>query len=184
MIKVRQISIKSNDFKNIKRVYNTVFPQNELLPLSLLKMRAKAGKAEFCSIYNEGGKWVGFFYTVYNKRIAYIFFLAIDPHYHGQGLGSATLTAIKERYAGKQITLSAERPDPQAANNEQRLRRHRFYAKNGFVKTGLYTVEKGNEKFDLLSTQSNVNPQLYQQLMDSYLTKHRRHYLPYKIVKE
>ena len=89
-----------------------------------------------------------------------------------------------ERYAGKRITLSAERPDPQAANNEQRLRRHRFYAKNAFVKTGLYTVEKGNEKFDLLSTQSNVNPQLYQQLMDSYLTKHRCHYLPYKIVKE
>lgn len=114
MIEVRQISTKSNDFKNIKRVYNTVFPQNELLPLSLLKMRAKAGKAEFCSIYNEEGKWVGFFYTVYNKRIAYIFFLAIDPHYHGQGLGSATLTAIKERYAEKRITLSAERPDPQA----------------------------------------------------------------------
>lgn len=181
MIEVRQISTKSNDFKNIKRVYNTVFPQNELLPLSLLKMRAKA---EFCSIYNEERKWVGFFYTVYNKRIAYIFFLAIDPHHHGQGLGSATLTAIKERYAGKRITLSAERPDPQAPNNEQRLRRHRFYAKNGFVKTGLYTVEKGNEKFDLLSTQSNVNPQFYQQLMDSYLTNHRRHYLPYKIVKE
>ena len=36
MIEVRQISTKSNDFKNIKRVYNTVFPQNELLPLSLL----------------------------------------------------------------------------------------------------------------------------------------------------
>ena len=47
MIKVRQISTNSNDFKNIKRVYNTVFPQNELLPLSLLKMRAKAGKAAF-----------------------------------------------------------------------------------------------------------------------------------------
>ena len=46
MIEVRQISTNSNDFKNIKRVYNTVFPQNELLPLSLLKMRAKAGKAE------------------------------------------------------------------------------------------------------------------------------------------
>ena len=99
-------------------------------------------------------------------------------------MGSATLTAIKERYAEKRITLSAERPDPQAPNNEQRLRRHRFYAKNGFGKTGLYTVEKDNEKFDLLSTQSNVNPQLYQQLMDSYLTNHRRHYLPYKIVKE
>lgn len=183
MIEVRQVSVKSNDFKNIKRVYNTVFPQNELLPLSLLKMRAKAGKAEFCSIYNEE-KWVGFFYTVYNKRMAYIFFLAIDPRYHGQGLGSATLTAIKKRYAKKLITLSAERPNLDAANNDQRLRRHRFYAKNGFVKTGLYTVEKDNEKFDLLSTQSRVNPQLYQQLMDGYLTKHRRHYLPYKIVKE
>ena len=53
MIEIRKASTKSNDFKNIKRVYNTVFPQNELLPLSLLKMRAKAGKAEFCSIYNE-----------------------------------------------------------------------------------------------------------------------------------
>lgn len=184
MIEVRQVPAKSNDFKNIKSVYNTVFPQNELLPLSLLKMRAKAEKAEFCSIYNEKGKWVGFFYTVYNKRIAYIFFLAIDPYYHGQGLGSAALTAIKKRYAGKVITLSAERPDPQAPNNEQRLRRHRFYAQNGFVKTGFYTVEKDNEEFDLLSVQSSVNPQLYQQLMNSYLTKHRRHYLPYKIVKE
>lgn len=117
MIKVRQISTKSNDFKNIKRVYNTVFPQNELLPLSLLKMRAKAGKAEFCSIYNEEGKWGGFFYTVYNKRIAYIFFLAIDPHYHGQGLGSATLTAIKERYAGKQI-MNAQILKHLITNNE------------------------------------------------------------------
>ena len=183
MIEIRKASTKSNDFKNIKRVYNTVFPQNELLPLSLLKMRAKAGKAEFCSIYNEE-KWVGFFYTVYNKRMAYIFFLAIDPRYHSQGFGSAVLDMLKGRYAGKQITLSAERPDPQAPNNEQRLRRHRFYAKNGFGKTGLYTVEKDNEKFDLLSIQSSVNPQFYQQLMDSYLTNHRRHYLPYKIVKE
>ena len=90
MIEIRKASTKSNDFKNIKRVYNTVFPQNELLPLSLLKMRAKAGKAEFCSIYNEE-KWVGFFYTVYNKRMAYIFFLAIDPRYHSQGFGSAVL---------------------------------------------------------------------------------------------
>ncbi|MCC4325593.1 GNAT family N-acetyltransferase [Limosilactobacillus reuteri] len=183
MIEVRKVSTKSNDFKNIKQVYNTVFPQNELLPLSLLRMRAQAGKAEFCSIYNEE-KWVGFFYTVYNKRIAYIFFLAIDPRYHGQGLGSATLGMLKKRYAGKIVTLSAERPNSQAANNEQRIRRHRFYAKNGFIKTGFYTVEKDNEKFDLLSTQPNVNPQLYQQLMDSYLTKHRRHYLPYKIIKE
>lgn len=183
MIEVRKIFNKSNDFKDIKRVYNTVFPPNELLPLSFLKMRAKAGQAEFCSIYNEG-KWVGFFYTIYNRRMAYVFFLAIDPQYHGKGYGSAALSAIKKRYAGKVIILSAERPDSLVPNNEQRLRRHRFYAKNGFKKTGLYTVEKDNERFDLLSTQQQVDPQMYRHLINNYLTKHRRHYLPYKIIKE
>ena len=48
MIKFGQISTKSNDFPKISSGFIIpCFPQNELLPLSLLKMRAKAGKAEF-----------------------------------------------------------------------------------------------------------------------------------------
>ena len=183
MVEIQKISTKSPDFRNIKQVYNTVFPQNERLPLSFLKMRARDGKAEFCSIYDHQ-TWVGFFYTVYDQRIAYIFFLAIDPQYHGKGYGSAALTEVKKRYADKILSLSTERPNTHAANNEQRIRRHRFYAKNGFVKTGFYTVEKDNEEFDFMSTQADINPQLYQQLMNRYLTRHHRRYMPFKIIRE
>lgn len=183
MIEVQKIAGKSPDFAQIKRVYTTVFPRHERLPLALLKMRAAAGKAEFCSIYNRQN-WVGFFYTVHDRRMAYVFFLAIDPHFHGQGYGNAALTAIKDRYADKLITLSTERPNETAANNEQRLRRHRFYAQNGFIKTGYYTVERDAEEFDLLATRPNVNPQIFQQLLIRFLTKQRRHYLPFKLVKE
>ena len=182
MIEVRKITGKSPDFAKIKRVYTTVFPRHERLPLALLKMRAATGKAEFCSI-SERQNWVGFFYTVYDRRMAYVFFLAIDPRYHGRGYGSAALTAIKERYAEKLVTLCAERPNEAAANNEQRLRRQRFYTQNGFVKTGYYTIEQ-DEEFDLLALQADVNPQIFQQLMTRFLTKRRRHYLPFKLVKE
>ncbi|WP_304678086.1 GNAT family N-acetyltransferase [uncultured Limosilactobacillus sp.] len=183
MIEVLKVAAKSPDFKKINHVYQTVFPKNERLPLSFLQMRAKAGKAEFCSIYDQH-EWVGFFYTVFDQRIAYIFFLAIDPYCHSKGYGSATLTAIKKRYSNKLIMLSTERIDPAATNNRQRIRRHQFYAKNGFVKTGFYTVEKDEEKFDLLSQQSTINPQLFQQLMNRYLTHRHRRYMPFKIIRE
>ncbi|MBB1080029.1 GNAT family N-acetyltransferase [Limosilactobacillus sp. STM2_1] len=184
MIEVIRVATKSTDFKKINHVYKAVFPKNERLPLSFLRMRAKAGKAEFCSIYDQQ-KWVGFFYTVFDRRIAYIFFLAIDPYYHSRGYGSATLAAIKKRYANKLVTLSTERIDPIAVNNSQRIRRQQFYINNGFEKTGFYTIEKDNEKFDLMSQQqSMVNPQLFQQLMNRFLTNRHRHYMPFKIISE
>lgn len=53
VLKVEKISTKSQDFKQIKRVYEEVFPKVERIPLWLLKMRANEGKAEFCSLYDE-----------------------------------------------------------------------------------------------------------------------------------
>lgn len=178
MIRITKVDDKSQEFRLIHKVYNEVFPKNERLPLWFLKMRATAGKAEFCSIYNDE-EWVGFFYTVYDKRMAYLFFLAIDPQFHGQGFGSEALTLIKKRYAGKTLALSTERPTEKAKNNEQRIRRHRFYTRNGFVKAGFYTVEKDSECFDLMVQQVGINPQHYQRLVDNYLKKHRHHYLPF-----
>lgn len=57
VLKVEKISTKSQDFKQIKRVYEEVFPKVERIPLWLLKMRANEGKAEFCSLYDEN-EWV------------------------------------------------------------------------------------------------------------------------------
>lgn len=183
MIELRKLTAKSTDFREIHRVYEKVFPANERLPLSFLRMRARAGKAEFYSIYDQQ-KWVGFFYTIYDRRIAYILFLAIDPEVHSQGYGSTAVTLIKQLYADRIVSLSTERPATEALNNSQRLRRHQFYATNGFVKAGFYTVEKDNEKFDFLSPTSDVRPYLFQQLMNRYLTKRHRRYLPFKIISE
>lgn len=145
-------------------------------------MRAKSGEGEFVSLYDDG-QWVGFFYTVMDRRMAYIFYLAVDPRYQSQGYGSQLLTIIKESYPGKVVCLSAEKEDPGAVNNDQRIRRQRFYAQNGFQQAGFCTVEKGGVVYDCLTTGAHVKPQDYQRLLDHFVRGHKKHYLPYRIVR-
>ncbi|KRM19547.1 hypothetical protein FC40_GL001561 [Ligilactobacillus hayakitensis DSM 18933 = JCM 14209] len=180
MLVVKPIKTKSSDFKAIKRVYEEVFPKVEQLPLWFLKMRANQNKAEFCSLYHND-QWVGFFYTVLSKKIAYVFFLAIDPKFQAKGFGSQALTAIKERYADRIIGLSAERPGKLAPNNEQRIRRQKFYARNGFTKSGFISIEKGGVNYDFLSPNEKVKAQLYPELMHRFMKGRQAYYLPIKV---
>lgn len=183
VLKVEKISTKSQDFKQIKRVYEEVFPKVERIPLWLLKMRANEGKAEFCSLYDEN-EWVGFFYTILTKKLAYIFFLAVDPDRQGDGYGSQALEVIKERYQDYTMGLSSERPSPEAPNNAQRIRRQSFYERNGFTKAGFYSVEKGGVRYDFLSPQGKVKPNLYIDLMAEFFKQRQAYYLPLRVEKD
>lgn len=182
-LKVEKISTKSRDFKQIKRVYEEVFPKVERIPLWLLKMRANEGKAEFCSLYDED-EWVGFFYTILSKKLAYIFFLAIDPDKQGDGYGSQALEVIKKRYKDYTMGLSSENPSQKASNNEQRIRRQKFYERNDFTKAGFYSIEKGGVRYDFLSPQNQVNPKLYIDLMADFFKQRQAYYLPLRVEKD
>ena len=144
-VKLIETKKDSKDWKKIKALYLRAFPAVERLPFWLLKKKTQRRIAEFCSLYDDD-EWVGFIYTLKNDSLAYVFFLAIDDTRRSHGYGSKLIRLLTERYAGLVIGLSAERPDDQAENNEQRIRRQKFYQRNDFLHSGYYSVEKGGEK--------------------------------------
>lgn len=72
------------------------------------------------------------------------FFLAIDRNARSKGYGGAALKALADAYPQLQIILDFEEIDENAENIDQRLRRKNFYLRNGFRKTGRYTLLRGN----------------------------------------
>ncbi|MBD5069041.1 MAG: GNAT family N-acetyltransferase [Lactobacillus sp.] len=181
---LRLVTANSNDLPKIKELYLKAFPAVERVPFWLLKKRTKAENAEFCSLY-EDDKWLGFIYTLKNQELVYVFFLAIDPANRSKGYGSGLMELVKERYAGQVIGLSAEKEDEQAPNNEERKRRLKFYAKNGFFPTDFYTAEKGGVDFEFLTYQKkSPRPQAYPELMRQVLGIWQKFILPIKVVEK
>ena len=56
----------------------------------------------------------------------------------GKGLGQKILNQLIERYKGQSCVLDMESPRQECDNEEQRLRRHEFYLRNGFRDTSVY----------------------------------------------
>lgn len=181
---LKLVEASDADLAKIKKLYLEAFPAVERIPFWLLKKRAQTPLAEFCSLYDDDS-WRGFIYTVKDDSLVYIFFLAIDKSQRSKGYGSGLMDLIKERYAGKAIGLSAEMIDEQAENNEERIRRLKFYAKNGFLPTDFYSAEKGGVKFEFLTENGQkVTPQAYPDLMRHCLGVWQRFLLPIKVISK
>lgn len=160
------------------------FSSCRALAFWLLKKKTQRRIAEFCSLY-DNDEWVGFIYTLKNDSLAYVFFLAIDDTKRSHGYGSKLIKLLTERYAGLVIGLSAERPDDQAENNEQRIRRQKFYQRNDFLHSGYYSVEKGGEKFDFLTYQGQqIEQNEYPKIMRECLGLFQRFILPVKMIAD
>lgn len=183
-LKLVETTNESNDWDRIRELYLRAFPAVERLPFWLLRRKTKRPIAEFCSLYDDD-EWVGFIYTLKNDRLAYVFFLAIDDGKRSRGYGSGLIKLLTRRYEGLTIGLSAERIDEGAANNEQRIRRQKFYQRNGFLHSGYYSVEKGGEEFDFLTYQGRkVDPQSYPDIMHECLGVFQRFILPIRMVAD
>lgn len=182
MLRITQVEHRAAEFKQIKTVYEQVFPRVERLPLSFLKMRAKTGNGEFLSFYDDDS-WVGFAYSVVGNKVVYLFFLAIALDYQSSGFGSQALNLLQDYYQ-RPLLLSAEREVAGAPNLEQRERRQAFYAKNGFKQTGFYTVEKNAEEYDLLADQLPIRPEMFTSLLHQFLKQRERYFVPFKLKKK
>lgn len=119
------------DWRSVRELYRTAFPSEERAPFWLIKRRTKQKRGEML-IAKEDGVFLGFASTLCHDRYVYLFYFAIDGQRRGNGIGSEVLRLLKERYAGKCLFLAREVLDENAENIEQRLRRHRFYLRNGF----------------------------------------------------
>lgn len=156
----------NNDFKKIKKLYIEAFPPEERCPFYFLKKRAKQGKGDLWAVY-DNDTFVAMISMVSNDKIAYLFFFAIQKEYRGQGFGSQILKKLPELYEGKRIFLAREQLDENADNNEQRIRRHNFYLRNGFKDWPLQ-LQEASMIYDAMGIGEVIEPEEYEHLMSDW----------------
>ncbi len=156
---IRKPLAQAPDQQALRRLYHTAFPKYEQMPWWLLRLLS-LGRDVGVDGYYAGECLCGFTFSVATEQVLFILFLAVHEDRRGQGFGSAILTKLKEDYPGRAIVLNVELLDPEADNYQQRLRRMRFYGKNGFFDTG-YDVDEVGGTFRVLSTTQQLDQKAY-----------------------
>lgn len=170
-ITLRRINLFSSDYGKISRLYITAFPADERAPIWLLTMKSGREGVDFWGLYADG-EWIGLAYVVSEGSISYLFYFAVAEDMRGKGLGSKALQALKRKYAGKRFFLALEQLDKSAENFEERLKRRRFYLKNG-LKPLDRTIREASVIYDVMGT-GNIEPEEYESMMKNYLGRASR----------
>lgn len=151
------------DYRQIKELYLTAFPDDERAPFFLIRLRAMQGRAEMLTA-KEGAEFIGFAYVVTDRDMVYLFYFAIDSGKRGSGNGSQVLKLLKERYAGKRFFLAREQLDKQAENYEERVRRHQFYLKNGLSDLP-NRIQEASVIYDIMGIGGSISAAEYDRLI-------------------
>lgn len=96
--------------------------------------------------------------------MTFVLYLAVNNQVQSKGYGSAILETLKEKFSGTNITLNIERLDPSADNYEQRVKRLKFYKKNGFYDTD-YTITDRGETFLTLTTSPSFSVEVFKKVL-------------------
>lgn len=165
MLEVKKIDKKLNEYKKIIEIYKKSFPKNEKLPIFLLNIMSKRECVDFLAFY-DNDTVCGFTYLVNDKNMTFVLYLAVDDSIRSNGYGSKIIKWIINNKKDN-IVLNIEEVDRQYNNYEQRLRRQKFYFKNGFIDTG-YNIKVRDDIHDVLYKGNNFIKKEYENLIKSF----------------
>ncbi|MDO4451185.1 MAG: GNAT family N-acetyltransferase [Moraxella sp.] len=151
-------------FKTFKTIFLKEFPQNERLPIWFLYLSSFRSCVDFWTVL-DNDEFAGFVYLVNDKQKTFVLYLAVNSAKQGKGYGSQILELIKNKKANHAIVLNIETvSDSNADNYEQRLKRQKFYLKNGYEPMPFYLDDDG-QRFDVLCQNRQISQQDYQRLL-------------------
>lgn len=134
----RKITPADADDEQLKRLYQTAFPENEQIPWHDLMRLIDEMSLDFTAYY-DGDVFVGFTIVYPRPSFSWYWYFAVREDLRGKGLGQQILTQLIERYKGQRCVLDMESPEQNPCPNpEQRQRRRAFYLRNGFRDTHVY----------------------------------------------
>ena len=116
----------------IRRLYKEAFPKCERKPFSIIKSMAKKGRTDLW-YFEEGGKFAGMCATINGHDAILIDYLAVAKARRGTGLGTGMLSELLDHYKDYGVFLEIEEIDPNAENNDERIRRKNFYLSSGLT---------------------------------------------------
>lgn len=130
--------LKKEEKRYIKKLYKKSFPKAERKPFSMI-LRMWKEKTDLPLVIHEKetGEPVGLCFFVIHKSFALWDYLAIDPSKQDKGYGTEVIAAVKEKFPDRLVFGEVEEPDENAENNKERIRRMRFYLRNGLHATDM-----------------------------------------------
>lgn len=157
------VSRKIKDYAHIRQLFQSSFPNNEQIPLWLLKMLSYRKNVKFIALYDKED-FCGIIYTIENEQYLFILYLVVDPRLRSRGYGSKIINFIKQ-HTTKIIVLNVESVKIVADNHHERLKRMNFYERNGIYDTG-YIFEEGGETYSILASDiENFDIKKYKQMI-------------------
>lgn len=138
-------------------LYLSSFPEEERIPFDVLVSMTSDPDCRFLWL-DEDGEFRGIAYVVSSAELVFLLYLAVSPGCRNGGLGSDVLWLIKCGCGGRRLFLNVEPTDEEAENIGQRLRRIRFYDRNGFTPQCTYRTPDG-VRYMLMSWGGPVTPE-------------------------
>ena len=125
-------------------LYLQAFPRYERKPFAIILSMYKKGNTDIW-YFEKDGHFAGLVFTVNRADAILIDYLAVCPTIRGSGIGSEILTQMKTIYAPKGIFVEIESVFATCDNIDERLRRKKFYLKNGMTSMKVMVVLFGVE---------------------------------------
>ena len=157
---------KMYEYKDVCRLMRTAFPQNEQIPMWLLRMLAFRKNVNFRVFYEEE-QFCGILYTVENDKYIFVLYLAVNDRIRSKGYGTKILDWLKQN-TDKIIVLNVEARNPSAENALQREKRISFYYRNGIFDTGCRFIDAGETYSVLASDMDHFDPKEYEMLLSRF----------------
>lgn len=121
----------------IRLLYREAFPKCERKPFSIIKAMSERGKTDLW-YFEDDGKFAGLCATINGPDAILIDYLAVAKKRRGKGVGTRMLMSLLEHYKDFGVFLEIEKLNPEAKNNDERIRRREFYLKAGLEPIGTY----------------------------------------------
>lgn len=103
--------------------------------------------------------------------------LAVEKSFRMQGIGTELLSAIIEKMHGKPLIFVIEKPTERAENYEQRVRRQKFYERNGMYISDI-SIPYMDDEYLLVSSQKEIPLKKY---FDEYMKEAIPQIVEYKL---
>ena len=162
-LNTEKITKESRYWQQINSLAKEAFPPEEYLAPDKLVEMSEAENFDFLAL-TDGGDFVGFMVVQTYKNLAYLFFLAIDSACRTKGYGSRAIKTLRTLYPDKKQVVDFEMLEEAAPNNIQRIKRRKFYLKNGYKETGLFLSYLGVD-YEVFCMSEDFNPKEFKEMM-------------------
>lgn len=154
LMEVKKVTIFSKEYREVKQLQQSAFPANELYPMWILRLLAMRKNIHYIGFY-DGEDFCGLLYYSVSNNLVYVFYVAVNDKIRSKGIGTKIFQWLKKQYPDKEITLNIEPLDGDAENAEQRVRRMKFYEKQGF-RNSRYMLKDTSGDYYILTTADSL----------------------------